>query len=60
MTILDASDGTIEYTNIDTYYDKRDKFDVLTVLYLTERVDALLKLTGERCQMKIVVIQGTI
>jgi hypothetical protein len=33
MTILGDSDGTIEYTNIGTYYDKHDKFDESTTKY---------------------------
>jgi hypothetical protein len=41
ITILNGSNGALEYTNIDTYYDKRDKFNEAAVHYLTKREDVL-------------------
>jgi uncharacterized protein len=47
----------LEYAYIGARYDKRYTIDERSVLYLAERVEALVRLTGERCRERIAVLR---
>lgn len=50
----------LEYAYIGARYDKRYTIDEKTVVYLAERVEALLNLTEARCREKIALLRSAV